>query len=182
MVANCILRSVCQFFARPNCAFNLSVFHARISCLCLYKNSPNAWKLPSKTALRDLIAEKRRGKKKNARAAFAPWVAQNFSYPAMNGALSYIRCQFPKGTATNSGPAFNFARRENVQLVRSKRARFHAMRISSECTAEGSQWIGKIFENKCRRFVGVLRKWYNAHLRCTQPMKEQNYNSTDAEK
>ena len=31
-VANCILRSVCQFFARPNCAFNLSVFHARISC------------------------------------------------------------------------------------------------------------------------------------------------------
>ena len=29
-----------------------------------YKNSPNAWKLPSKTVLRDLIAEKRREEKK----------------------------------------------------------------------------------------------------------------------
>ena len=31
-----------------------------------YKNSPNAWKVASKTALRDLIAEKKRGGKKKS--------------------------------------------------------------------------------------------------------------------
>ena len=37
VVANCMLRSVCQFFAWPNCSFNLSVFHARISCIWFFR-------------------------------------------------------------------------------------------------------------------------------------------------
>ena len=37
VVANCMLRSVCQVCASPNCAFNLSVFHAQISCLWFFR-------------------------------------------------------------------------------------------------------------------------------------------------
>ena len=46
-------------------------------------------------------------------------------------------------------------RPQNVLLVRSKRARFHAIRVSSQCTAEGQQWIGRISENEGPRFVCV---------------------------
>lgn len=63
-----------------------------------------------------------------------------------------------------------------TQLCRSKRWRFHAIRVSSPCKAEGPQWIGRISENLCPRFVGVRSTWYDVHLQSTQGMKQQNQN------
>ena len=56
------------------------------------------------------------------------------------------------------------------------------MRVSSQYTAEGPQWIGKIFKNECAGFVGVPGKWYDAHLQSKQPMKQQIQNSGGSEK
>ena len=73
-------------------------------------------------------------------------------------------------------------RQQNVLLGRSKRARFHAIRVSSHCTAEGPQWIRKISENEGPRFACGPGKWYDARLQSKQSMKQLHQNSGGTEK
>ena len=80
---------------------------------------------------------------------------QNSSYPVVSGALNIMRCQFPIRTTTHSRPALKLRDANKVccSFIPSKCPKFHAMRVSSQCTAEGPQWIGRIHQhwNLCQR-------------------------------
>ena len=164
---------------------------------------PNAWKLTSKTVLAtEHSAVKKAGKKKtirgndstsplcppsivlDVRVAFAARVA-NAKLFVSSGEWGVEQHEVPVSNTNHNTFATSsqsLRREQSVLLVHSKCSKFHAVRVSSQCTAEGPQWIGKIFENECPGFVGVPGTWYDAHLQSKQPMKQQNQNSGDAEK
>ena len=119
-----------------------------------------------------------------AQAAFAPRVA-NAKFFVSSDEWDVWQCEPPVSNMKHNKFGTNSEssrRQQNVLLVRSKRAGFHAIRVSSPCTAEGQQWIGRISENEGPRFVCVPDKWYGAHLQSMQPMKQLHQNSGDAEK
>ena len=120
----------------------------------------------------------------DVQVVFAPWGA-NAKLFVSSGEWGVEQHEMPVSNMNHNtfATSFQSSRREqSVLLVHSKYAKFQAMRVSSQCTAEGPQWIGRIFENECPRFVGVPGTWYDAHLQSKQPMKQQNQNSGDAEK
>jgi len=119
----------------------------------------------------------------DARAAFAPRVA-NAKLFVSSGEWGVGRYEMPVSNTNHNkfGTSSQSSQREqNVLLARSKRARFHAMPVSNQCTGEGPQWSGRIFENERPRFVGVPGKWYDAHLQNMQQMKQQNQNSGECQ-
>ena len=116
-------------------------------------------------------------------AAFAPRVA-NARFFVSSDAWDVWQCELPVSNTNNNKFGTNSQssrRQQNALLVRSNRAKFHVIRVSRQCTAEGPQWIGRISENEGPRFVCVPGKWYDAHLQSMQSMKQLHQNSGDAE-
>lgn len=85
-----------------------------------------------------------------AQAAFASRVA-GANFFVSNDERGAWQCETHQNKfGTNSQSS---RRQQNVELVHSKCTRFHAIRASSQCTAAGPQWIGKIFKTKVCTFL-----------------------------
>ena len=115
----------------------------------------------------------------DVRVAFAPRVA-NAKLFVSSGEWGVEQHEMPVSNTNHNTFATgsqSSRREQSVVLVHSKCAKFHAMRVSSQCTAEGPQWIGKIFENECPRFVGVPGTRYM--VRCP-PAKQATDETTES--
>ena len=98
-----------------------------------------------------------------------------------------ILCPMASGTFGNVGRQFPIlAHAGHMNKMRClfirRRAKFHALRVPSQCAAEDPQWIGRTSENEGLRFVCVSSTWYEAHLQNTQPIKQQHRSSENVEK
>ena len=91
-----------------------------------------------------------------AQSAFAPRVANEKNFFVSSDEWDVWQCEPPVSNTKHNKFGTNSEssrRQQNALLVRSKRAKFHAIRVSSQCTAEAKQWIGRISENEGPRFV-----------------------------
>ena len=82
----------------------------------------------------------------NVRVAFAPRVA-NAKLFVSSDEWGVEQHEIPVSNTnhnTFSTSSQSSGREQSVLLVHSKCAKFHAMRVSRQCTAEGRQWIGII--------------------------------------
>ena len=119
-----------------------------------------------------------------AQAALAPQVA-NAKLSVSNDEWEVWQCEQPVSNTHHSKFGANSVSsrcQQNVLHVRSKCAKPHAIRVSSQCAAEAPRWIGRVYESGDPKFVYVLCKWYDAHLQNTQPMKQQHQSTEGAAK